>query len=86
MGQDKAFFYDCCCNSQSLFAFPYGSELWFALGLLWILDVANNTVMEHYRAFVDDKLPEEQLTYVFQMQSLFVDAVIILANVSIFLF
>lgn len=72
--------------SLSLVAFPFSSELWFAVGLLWILDAANNTAMEPYRALVGDKLPDEQLTYGFQMQSLFVGAGITLANFSIFIF
>ena len=72
--------------SLCLFAFPFSPALWFAVGLLWILDAANNTAMEPYRAFVGDKLPDEQYTMGFQMQSLFVGAGIVLANASIFLF
>jgi len=72
--------------SICLFAFPYSPELWFAVGLLWILDAGNNTAMEPYRAFVGDKLPDEQLTFGYQMQSLFVGAGITLANFSLFLF
>lgn len=86
-GRRKPFFMiGAIMASLCLFVFPYSSELWFAVGLLWILDVGNNTAMEPYRAFVGDKLPDEQLTYGFQMQSLFVGAGITLANFSIFLF
>ena len=86
-GRRKPFFMiGAIIASLCLFIFPYSSELWFAVGLLWILDVGNNTAMEPYRAFVGDKLPDEQLTYGFQMQSLFVGAGITLANFSIFLF
>jgi hypothetical protein len=60
--------------SLALFAFPFSKELWMAAGLLWILDAANNTAMEPYRAFIGDKLPESQQTFGFQMQSLFVGA------------
>jgi maltose/moltooligosaccharide transporter len=42
--------------------------------------------MEPYRAFVGDKLPDEQMSFGYQMQSLFVGAGIVLANASIFLF
>lgn len=73
-------------GSLSLFAFPTSPVLWFAVGLLWILDVGNNMAMEPYRAFVGDKLPENQLSMGFQMQSLFVGAGILLANGSIVLF
>lgn len=73
-------------GSLSLFAFPHSPVLWFAVGLLWILDVGNNMAMEPYRAFVGDKLPDNQLSLGFQMQSLFVGAGILLANGSIVLF
>lgn len=73
-------------GSVCLFAFPHSPILWFAVGLLWILDVGNNMAMEPYRAFVGDKLPEKQLSLGFQMQSLFVGAGILLANGSIVLF
>jgi maltose/moltooligosaccharide transporter len=73
-------------GSLCLFAFPNSPVLWFAVGLLWILDVGNNMAMEPYRAFVGDKLPEKQLSMGFQMQSLFVGAGILLANGSIILF
>lgn len=73
-------------GSLCLFAFPNSPVLWFAVGLLWILDVGNNMAMEPYRAFVGDKLPEKQLSLGYQMQSLFVGAGILLANGSIILF
>ncbi|MEZ4859101.1 MAG: MFS transporter [Flavobacteriaceae bacterium] len=73
-------------GSICLFAFPHSPLLWFAVGLLWILDVGNNMAMEPYRAFVGDKLPEKQLSLGYQMQSLFVGAGILLANGSIVLF
>jgi len=86
-GRRKPFFLiGAIMASLCLLLFPFSSELWFAVGLLWILDAANNTAMEPYRAFVGDKLPDQQLTYGFQMQSLFVGAGITLANFSLFLF
>ena len=86
-GRRKPFFLiGAILASLCLFAFPFSPELWFAVGLLWILDAGNNTAMEPYRAFVGDKLPDEQLTYGYQMQSLFVGAGITLANLSLFAF
>jgi maltose/moltooligosaccharide transporter len=86
-GRRKPFFLiGAIIGSLCLFAFPFSPSLWFAVGLLWILDVGNNTAMEPYRAFIGDKLPENQLTFGYQMQSLFVGAGIVLANLSIFLF
>ena len=72
--------------SIALFLFPFSSTIWMAAGLLWIMDAANNTAMEPYRAFIGDKLPEDQQTFGFQMQSLFVGAGITLANLSLFVF
>lgn len=86
-GRRKPFFMiGALIGSLCLFAFPFSSTLWFAVGLLWILDVGNNMAMEPYRAFVGDKLPNKQLSFGYQMQSLFVGAGIVLANASIFLF
>lgn len=55
--------------SLSLLAMPYSSALWMAASLLWILDAANNVTMEPYRAFVSDKLREEQQGSGFLIQS-----------------
>ena len=86
-GRRKPFFLiGALMGSICLFAFPLSPALWFAVGLLWILDVGNNMAMEPYRAFVGDKLPESQFSMGYQMQSLFVGAGILLANASIFLF
>jgi len=86
-GRRKPFFLiGAIIGSFCLFAFPTSPVLWFAVGLLWILDVGNNMAMEPYRAFVGDKLPEKQLSLGYQMQSLFVGAGILLAMGSIVLF
>ncbi|MDR6516232.1 MFS transporter [Chryseobacterium camelliae] len=86
-GRRKPFFLlGAVLCSLALFAFPFSSTIWMAAGLLWILDAANNTAMEPYRAFIADKLPQEQQTFGFQMQSLFVGAGITLANLSLFVF
>lgn len=86
-GRRKPFFLiGALLGSICLFLFPLSPALWFAVGLLWILDVGNNMAMEPYRAFVGDKLPDSQLNLGYQMQSLFVGAGILLANASMFLF
>ncbi len=86
-GRRKPFFLiGALLGSICLFLYPFSPALWFAVGLLWILDVGNNVAMEPYRAFVGDKVPEKQLNLGYQMQSLFVGAGILLANLSIFLF
>lgn len=72
--------------SLCLFLFPFSSALWMAVGLLWILDAANNTAMEPYRAFVADKLPTEQYGMGFLTQSFFTGLGITLANLSLYFF
>lgn len=72
--------------SLCLFAFPFSSALWMAVGLLWILDAANNTAMEPYRAFIADKLPNAQRPLGFLTQSFFTGLGITLANISLYLF
>lgn len=80
------FFIGALICSLCLFAFPFSSALWMAVGLLWILDVGNNTAMEPYRAFIADKLDEKQQPLGFQMQSFFTGFGQTLANVSLFIF
>ncbi|MEY3367886.1 MAG: hypothetical protein RI973_1041 [Bacteroidota bacterium] len=72
--------------SLCLFLYPFSSTLWMAVGLLWVLDAANNTAMEPYRAFVTDILPEEQQPTGFLTQSFFTGLGITLANLSLFVF
>lgn len=72
--------------SVALFLFPFSSELWMAAGLLWILDAGNNTAMEPYRAFVADKLDQNQHASGFQAQSFFTGFGQTLANLSLFIF
>lgn len=72
--------------SLCLFAFPFSRALWMAVGLLWILDAANNTAMEPYRAFIADKLPSSQRALGFLTQSFFTGLGITLANVSLYFF
>jgi maltose/moltooligosaccharide transporter len=59
-------------SSLALIAMPNCSALWMAAGLLWILDASINVSMEPFRAFVADKLPEEQHGTGFAMQSFFI--------------
>jgi maltose/moltooligosaccharide transporter len=80
------FFIGAMICSLALFLFPFSSALWMAAGLLWILDVGNNTAMEPYRAFIADKLDESQQPIGFQAQSFFTGFGQTLANVSLFIF
>ena len=57
--------------SLALLAMPFSPALWFAAGMLWILDTGNNVTMEPYRAFVSDRLDREQHSIGFLTQSAF---------------
>src|SRR6202008_458820 len=72
--------------STALFFMPNSSAVWMAAGLLWILDPSINITMEPFRAFVADKLPEEQRTLGFVMQSFFIGIGQTLANALPYLF
>ena len=80
------FFIGAMLCSIALFLFPFSSALWMAVGLLWLLDVGNNTAMEPYRAFIADKLDATQQPTGFQAQSFFTGFGQTLANVSLFIF
>ena len=59
-------------STIALVFMPHSSVLWMAAGLLWIMDVFGNVAMEPFRAFVADKLNEDQRTQGFVMQSLMI--------------
>ena len=57
--------------SLGLLAMPFSPTLWFAASVLWILDAANNTTMEPYRAYVSDRLDPAQHSAGFLTQAAF---------------
>jgi maltose/moltooligosaccharide transporter len=80
-GRRKPFFLiGAVCASFALVFMPFSQTIWMAAGLLWILDAGNNIAMEPYRAFVSDKLDEEQHSLGFLMQSFFTGLGSTLAN------
>ncbi|MEN0079610.1 MAG: MFS transporter [Pseudomonadota bacterium] len=66
--------------SLSLVIMPHAPALWFAAGMLWILDASLNITMEPTRAFVGDNLPDEQRTTGYAMQSFFIGAGAVIAG------
>ena len=66
------FFVGAVLATIALIFMPNSSALWMAGGMLWILDASINISMEPFRAFVGDKLPGEQRTAGFAMQSFFI--------------
>ena len=71
-GRRPFFLLGAILSSIALFFVPYSSELWMAAGFLWILDASINISMEPFRALVADKLPEEQRSYGFVLQTLII--------------
>lgn len=73
LGRRRPFFLvGAILASAALFIMPNSPVLWFAAGMLWILDASINVSMEPFRAFVGDNLPDEQRTQGFAMQSFFI--------------
>jgi maltose/moltooligosaccharide transporter len=86
-GRRKPYFlFGALLCSITLLIYPFSSSLWMAAGLLWLLDAGNNTAMEPYRAFVADKLDDNQQGLGFQAQSFFTGLGQTLVNLSIYLF
>ena len=86
LGRRRPFFLvGAILSSICLLLMPFSSAVWMAAGLLWVLDFSINTSMEPFRAFVGDKLPEEQRTTGFVMQSFFIGIGQTLANAAPFI-
>ncbi|HEY9712866.1 MAG TPA: MFS transporter, partial [Chroococcales cyanobacterium] len=81
LGRRKPYFLTgAILSSVALFMMPDSFALWMAATLLWILDASINISMEPFRAFVSDKLNNEQATTGFIMQSFFIGIGAALAN------
>jgi maltose/moltooligosaccharide transporter len=68
-----------------LFFMPLSQSILMAFSILFILDVGNNVTMEPYRAYVNDRLDEEQRGFGFLSQSAFTGLAQCLAYASPFL-
>lgn len=87
LGRRRPFFLTgAILASITLYIMPESPSLWLAASLLWVLDASINVSMEPFRAFVADKLPAEQRTGGFIMQSFFIGIGATLANALPFLF
>ena len=75
LGRRKPYFLvGAILASLGLLVMPNSPTLWFAAGMLWILDASINITMEPMRAFVGDMLPDEQRTTGFAVQTFFIGA------------
>ena len=81
LGRRRPYFlFGSLLSTLALVAMPHSSALWMAVGLLWILDASINITMEPFRAFVGDKLPDEQRASGFAVQSLFIGLGAVIAS------
>jgi maltose/moltooligosaccharide transporter len=80
------FFIGAILATISLFVMPNSSVLIMAAIMLWILDASINISMEPFRAFVGDKLPDEQRTQGFAMQTFFIGVGAVIASLLPYIF
>jgi maltose/moltooligosaccharide transporter len=80
------FFIGAVLAALSLFVMPNSSSLLMAALMLWILDASINISMEPFRAFVGDKLPDEQRTSGFAMQTFFIGVGAVIASLLPYIF
>jgi len=74
------FFIGAVLAALALFLMPNSTALWMAIAVLWMMDAAINVSMEPFRAFVGDKLPPEQQTSGFAMQTFFIGCGAVIAS------
>ena len=70
----------------ALIIMPNSPTLWIAAGTLWLMDGSINISMEPFRAFVGDKLSDEQRTKGFAMQSFFIGTGAVVASMLPYVF
>lgn len=81
LGRRRPFFLlGAILASLALLIMPNSPALWVAAGMLWIMDASINISMEPFRALVADKLPSEQRTSGFAMQSFFIGTGAVVAS------
>ncbi len=66
----------------ALIGMPNSPSLWFAAGMLWILDASLNISMEPFRAFVGDMVSERQRTAGYAFQTVFIGAGAVVASLA----
>ena len=81
MGRRKPYFlFGAVLSSLALLVMPNSPGLWFAAGMLWIMDASINVTMQPFRAFIGDMLPDEQRTTGFAVQTFFIGASSVVAS------
>lgn len=86
LGRRKPYFLvGAILASLALLVMPNSPALWFAAGMLWVMDASINVTMEPMRAFVGDMLPDEQRTTGFAVQTFFIGASSVIGSLMPFL-
>ena len=81
LGRRKPYFLaGALLASSALLVMPNSPALWFAAGMLWIMDASINITMEPMRAFVGDMLPDAQRTTGFAVQTFFIGGSSVIAS------
>ncbi|KTF68532.1 MFS transporter [Sphingomonas sp. HT-1] len=65
----------------ALLLMPESPALWFAAGLLWVLDASLNISMEPFRAFVGDMLRKDQHSAGYAVQTAFIGMGAVLGSI-----
>ncbi|MHA6720669.1 MFS transporter [Sphingomonas sp. RS6] len=65
----------------ALLLMPESPALWFAAGLLWVLDASLNVSMEPFRAFVGDMLRKDQHSAGYAVQTAFIGMGAVLGSI-----
>ncbi|NEN22537.1 SLC45 family MFS transporter [Cryomorpha ignava] len=87
LGRRRPFFLaGAILASFALIVMPNSPTLWIAAGTLWLMDGSINISMEPFRAFVGDKLPDDQRTKGFAMQSFFIGTGAVIASMLPYIF
>ena len=81
LGRRKPYFLaGAVLSSLALLVMPNSPALWFAAGMLWIMDSSINVTMQPFRAFIGDMLPNEQRTTGFAVQTFFIGVSSVVAS------
>jgi maltose/moltooligosaccharide transporter len=81
LGRRRPYFlWGAIAASLALFIMPNSPTLWFAAGMLWIMDASINVCMEPTRAFVGDMLPKSQRAFGYSMQTFFIGVGAVVAS------
>jgi maltose/moltooligosaccharide transporter len=87
MGRRKPYFLlGAILASLSLLVMPNSPGLWFAAGMLWVMDASINITMQPFRAFIGDMLPDEQRTTGFAVQTCFIGVSSVVASLLPYIF